>query len=574
MARRPGTQRVLAVARGDEPADLLLHGGRVFVPQTREWLEVDLAIADGLVAGWGARDAREVVDLAGAAVTPAFIDAHMHLESTKLWVDEFVRTVLPHGTTAVAADPHEIANVFGVQGVTALAEAGARLPFTFGVCASSCVPASPFESAGARVGVPELEELLELGSIGVAEVMNFPAVIAGDAEFRAKIAAAGKRRVDGHAPGVRGPALDAYLAAGIESDHESTGLDEINEKRRKGMWVFVRQGSASQNLRVLIPSVIEHGTDRAAFCTDDREPDTIRELGHVNDCVRLAVQEGLAPEDALVLATANAAAYHGFHHLGSLGPGYQADMLAFDDLASWEPARVWVAGRLVARDGAVVPGAVPDAPAPAWMLRSMHLQSRPSPEQLDLPAPTSGRARVIGVSSGSLMSEALIVDPRDPSVDIARVAVLERHHRTGRIGLGFVSGFGLQRGAMASTVGHDAHNCMVVGARDNGGPRDMAIAVARLAELQGGQVAVLGGEVIGEAALPIGGLMSDRPAAEVAGGLVRLVAITGERLGVTLAAPFMQLSFLGLSVIPQLRLTDQGLVDVDAFALTSLDAGD
>jgi adenine deaminase len=575
VSRPPASRRALAVARGDEPADLLITGGRVFVPHTREWIETELAIANGVVAGWGPRDARDTVDVGGAALTAGFVDSHMHLESTKLWVDEFVRSVLPHGTTAVAADPHEVANVFGVPGVAALAEAAARLPFTFGVCASSCVPASPFESPGAEIGVPELETLLDdVGSIGVAEVMNFPAVIAGDPEFRAKIAAAGAaRRVDGHAPGLSGRSLDAYLAAGVESDHECTLLAEAQEKRRKGMWIFIRQGSASQNLAELVPTVLRHGTDRVALCTDDREPDTIRELGHLNDCVRLAVAAGVPVEEALVLATVNGAEYHNFHHLGSLGPGYQADVLAFDHLDSWEPARVWQAGRLVAADGAIVPGAVPDVPAPEWMCRSVHLQHRPSPDELELQPPASGRARVIGVVAGSLSTQALVLDPRDPADDVARIAVLERHRRTGRVGLGYVSGFGLQRGAIGSTVAHDAHNCMLVGARDASGPRDMAVAAAHLAEIEGGQVAVLDGRVVGEVRLPIGGLMSDRPADEVADELTRLVELARARLGVTIGAPFMQLSFLGLSVIPQLRITDRGLVDVDRFELTTVDAG-
>ena len=322
MMNRRGTPHVLAVARGDTPADLLLTGGTVFVPGTREWIRTDLAIADGVVAGWGPREAREVVDVSGAALTPGFIDAHMHLESTKLWVDEFVRAVLPLGTTAVAADPHEIANVFGVRGVAALARAAAGLPFTFGICASSCVPASPFESPGAEVHAAEVIELLdEHGALGVAEVMNYPGVIAGDAELLAKIAAAGDRRVDGHAPGVTGPQLDAYLAAGVESDHECTTLEEAEEKRRKGMWIFVRQGSASKNLADLIPTVLRHGTERVALCSDDREPDTILEDGHVNDCVRLAVACGVRLEDALVLATSNPAQYHNLHQPGLAGAG-------------------------------------------------------------------------------------------------------------------------------------------------------------------------------------------------------------------------------------------------------------
>ncbi|MGO9143534.1 MAG: adenine deaminase [Streptosporangiaceae bacterium] len=574
MSRRRGTPHVLAVARGDEPADLLLTGGRVFVPGTREWLDRDLAIADGVVAGWGPREAREAVDVGGAALTPGFIDAHMHLESTKLWVDEFVAAVLPHGTTAVAADPHEIASVFGVRGVAALASAAAGLPFTFGICAPSCVPASPFESPGAEIRAAEVEQLLtEIGAIGVAEVMNYPGVVAGDAELLAKIAAAGDRRVDGHAPGLTGPALDAYLAAGVESDHECTTLEEAEEKRRKGMWIFIRQGSASRNLADLIPAVLRHGTERIALCTDDREPDTLRADGHLDDCVRLAVGCGLAIEEALVLATANPAQYHHFDHLGWLAPGYQADVLCFGSLAGLRPDRVYQAGRLVASDGQVVPGAVPSAPAPEWMRGSVHLAGLPGPGALRLQPPPGGQAKVIGIEPDTLSTRHLVLDVTRPDSGVARIAVAERHLQTGRIGLGYVHGFGLARGAIASTVAHDAHNCMLVGSLDESGPADMAVALARLAELGGGQVAVLGGQVLAEVALPIGGLMSDRPGDVVASELESLERVTAEALGVAIGAPFMHLSFLGLSVIPQLRITDLGLVDVDNFALTSVAPG-
>ena len=574
MAPRRGTPRILAVARGDEPADLLFRGGQVFSPGTREWLRTDLAIADGVIAGWGPRDAREVVDVSGAALTPGFVDAHMHLESTKLWVDEFARAVLPHGTTAVAADPHELANVFGVPGVAALAQAAAGLPFTFGICASSCVPASPFESPGAQVHAAEVHALLtEHGAIGVAEVMNFPGVVAGDAELLAKIAAAGDRRVDGHAPGLSGPALDAYLAAGVESDHECTLLSEAEEKRRKGMWIFVRQGSASRNLAELIQTVLRHGTERIALCSDDREPDPILADGHVNDCVRLAVACGVPVEDALVLATANPAQYHNFQHLGWLAPGYQADVLCFDSLDRMQPARVYQAGRLVAADGQAVPGAVPDVPAPDWMRGSVRLTELPGASALALEPPAGGRARVIGIEPDTLTTRHLLLDVTDPASGVARIAVAERHLGTGRIGLGYVRGFGLSRGAIASTVAHDAHNCMVVGEPGPGGPAEMAAAVARLAELGGGQVAVLNGRVIAEVPLPIGGLMSDKPAASVAAQVEHLEHVAAAELGVSIGAPFMHLSFLGLSVIPELRITDRGLVDVDRFALTSVTPG-
>ena len=380
MTPRRGTARVLAVARGDEPADLLIKGGRVFVPGTREWVRTDLALADGVIAGWGRRDARDVVEVDGASLTAAFIDPHMHLESTKLWVDEFVRTVLPHGTTAVAADPHEIANVFGVPGVVAFADATRGLPFTFGICASSCVPASPFESPGGGARSGRAQGATEVhGALGIAEVMDVRGVIQrrpGGAGEDSGGRQPSRRRARAR---ILGRQLDAYLVAGVESDHECTDLDEAQEKRRKGMWVFVREGSASRNLSALIATVSRHGTDRVALCTDDREPDTLLSDGHVNDCVRLAVAAGVKLEDALVLATSNPAEYHHFDHLGWLAPGYQADVLCFDDMTSFEPARVWQAGRLVATNGRVVPGAVPDAPAPDWMLHSVHLGDNPGP---------------------------------------------------------------------------------------------------------------------------------------------------------------------------------------------------
>ncbi len=574
MARVPSSPHVLAVARGDEPADLLLRGGRVLSPSSREWVPTDLAIADGVVAGWGPRDAIEEIDIHGAAVTAGLVDAHMHLESTKLWIDEFVRTVLPLGTTAVAADPHEIANVFGIPGVAALIAAAGHLPFTFGVCASSCVPASPFESPGAELFAPDVATLLdEYAAIGVAEVMNFPGVIAGDPEMLARIATAGRRRVDGHAPGLRGALLDAYLAAGVESDHECTELEEAEEKRRKGMWIFIRQGSASQNLRDLIPMVLSHGTDHVALCSDDREPDTLLEVGHLDDCLRLAVEAGVSEIDALIMATLNPAEYHGFTELGSLGPGYQADILCFDTLSGFRPSRVFQRGRLVAQDGSVMPGMVATHPAPEFMRRSVHLATPPPGAAFDFGLRPGALVRTIGIHDGSLTTSSLVTDPSDPHAGVARLAVVERHRETGRIGLGWVAGFGLTRGALASTVGHDAHNCMVVGSPSAMGPMAMAAAVARLAAIGGGQVAVDDdGQVLAELPLPIGGLMSDKPARVVAEGLHRLVE-AARSLGTSIHAPFMHMSFLGLSVLPELRLTDRGLVDVEKFALVPVTIG-
>jgi adenine deaminase len=567
------SRRGLAVARGEEPADLLITGGRVFADATREFVEASLAVADGMIVGWGERDAHGTIDVDGAALTPGFVDAHMHLESTKLWIDEFVSTVLPLGTTAVAADPHELANVLGVPGVLALMQAAAPLPFTFAVYAPSCVPASPFESAGATLDANDISDLIERhGARGVGEVMNFPGVIAGDKEMLARIAAGGGRlRVDGHSPGVSGRALDAYIAAGVESDHEATRLEEAEEKRRKGMWVFLRQGSASQNLVDLAPTIVAHGTDGAAFCTDDREPDTLLKLGHVNDCVRLAVASGISEIEAILLASTNPARYHGFTHLGSLGPGHQADILAFDALGPWVPDHVWQAGALVARGGEIEVGAVPSAseraPIPGLLRDTVNVGRLPAAEDLVLDLPAGTRVRAVGVESHSLttLARELVIGVDD----LAHAAVVERHHATGRVGRGFATGFGLKRGAIASTVAHDAHNIVCVGASG----ADMAIAVARLAELGGGQVAVVDGRVAAEVALPLAGLMSDMPAAEVAAALDALGAVAARALGVAVEEPFMQLSFIALSVIPQMRLTDGGLFDVGQFAYVPVQVG-
>jgi adenine deaminase len=562
MTRPTVTDRALAVARGDEPADLLIRGGRVFSTPTREWIETSLAIADGVIAGWGDRDAREVFDVDGAALTPGFIDAHMHLESTKLWIDAFVETVVPLGTTAVVADPHELANVLGLQGVTALMRAVEPLPITFAVYAPSCVPASPFEGAGAELEASDMVTLIdEHGAAGIAEVMNFPGVVAGDPEMLARIAAAGPLRVDGHSPELSGRALDAYLAAGVESDHEATTAAEALEKRRKGMWVFLREGSASRNIRALAPTVVEHGTDLAALCTDDREPSTLLADGHINDCVRIAVESGIDERDALVMATSRPAEYHGLHRLGSLGPGHQADVLAFDALGSWVPTHVWQAGRLLVRDGALRPGAVPEAPPEPLLYGTVNIGRLPDPAELAPPIADGARVRAVGVESNSLTTRHAVVTVGSGE-DLCRAAVIERHHGTGRVGTGFATGFGLTRGALASTVAHDAHNLVCVGADG----ADMATAAARLAEIGGGQVAVLDGRVLAEVALPLAGLMSDRPAGEVAAALSELGRAAAAELGVTIAEPFMQLSFLALSVIPALRLTDHGLVDVVAFA--------
>jgi adenine deaminase len=545
--------RRLAVARGDEPADVVVRGGRVLSVFTREWLDVDIAIADGRIAGLGDYDGREIVDASGRYVVPGFIDAHMHLESTKLLPDEFARLVLPRGTTAVVLDPHELANVLGTDGVHWLLDACDGLPLDFYFMASSSIPASEFESPRRPLLSGDLESLLRRRRVlGLAEMMNFPGVINADPGELQKLELAEGVHVDGHAPGVLGHALNAYVAAGISSDHEALTEEEGRERLRRGMWLLIREASMARNLQALLPLVQEFGTNRIAFCTDDRDPEDIAENGHINGMVREAVAAGVAPEDAVVLATINPATWHRLWHLGAIAPGYQADLLLLADLERFEPELTLKLGRPVEE--------IPEPDVPEWVKHSV--RNRPVTAD-DFRIPWSGgKARVIGLVPDQVVTELLEEEPSD---ELARIAVVERHLGTGRIGVGLVRGSGLRRGALASTVSHDAHNIIVTGMNED----DMARAVTRLAELGGGIVVVDGGEVKGELALPVAGLLADAPLAEV---IEQSLACNdaARALGWSGATPFLTLSFLGLSVIPSLKITDRGLVDVDRFEIVPL----
>jgi len=553
----------MAVARGDEPADLVLSGGHVLSVFTKEWLDVDVAVQDGFVMGLGRYRGRDRIDVEGAYLVPGFIDAHMHIESSKLMVDEFARAVLAHGTTAVVADPHEIANVLGTDGIHWLLDCCTDLPLDVFVMASSCVPASQFESPRRPFTTGDIESLLRRSrTIGIAEMMNFPGVIAGSPMELAKLSTGLTSHVDGHAPGVRGPALNAYVAAGISSDHEAFTFEEALEKRRLGMWVLLREASIARNLRDLLPLIKRYGTERCAFCTDDREPDFIVEHGHINQMVRVAVEEGIAPEDALVMATLNPALCHRLWRLGAIAPGYQADILILDDLKSFRPRQV------------LKRGAEPQfvkLEAPEWVRQTVSLAPVDA-TSFRVPAGPK-KIRVMRVIPAQLLTGIEALEPTvkegsivaDPSRDLVKIAVLERHHASGRIGLGFATHVGLKHGAFASTVAHDAHNSVVLGVDD----ADMAACAMRLAEIGGGIVIVEAGRLVEELPLPIAGLMSDRPLGEVHQRL-RSMETRLHDMGVTMAAPFMTLSFLALSVIPELKITDRGLVDVNRFELVPL----
>jgi len=436
--------RLIAVARGDAAPDLVIEGARVFCAFTREWLDGDVAVADGLIAGIGSYDGGERIDGRGRYLVPGFIDAHIHVESSKLTPAEFARAVLPHGTTAIVCDPHEVANVLGSDGVHWMLDASEGLPLTVFVMAPSCVPASGFESPRRELSTGDMEAILRRRrALGVAEMMNFPGVIAGDPEVLAKLEVGGASHADGHAPGVTGRALDAYAAAGIRSDHEATTYEEALAKRRRGLWVLIREASNARNLRALLPLVAEYGPDFCAFCTDDREPDFLLHEGHINQMCRAAVAEGIAVEDALVMATLNPARAHGLEGFGAIAPGYRADLVLLDDLERFSPTLVLSAGRVAARDGRAEPF---DAPAvPAHVLQTVR-NAPVTVADLSLDAGAAARVRVIGIVPEQLVTLAREVEPRrvdgrvvaDPERDLAKLSVIERHHATGRTGRGLV----------------------------------------------------------------------------------------------------------------------------------------
>ncbi len=560
-----GLSRRLAVARGAEPADTVVRGGRVLCVFTREWLEADVAIVDGVIAGIGEYDGNEVIDAAGGFVVPGFIDAHMHLESVKLLVDEFARLVLPLGTTAVVADPHEIANVLGSDGVHWLLDASEHLQLEVYFMAPSCVPASPFESPRRALTPGDLEALMRRNRVlGLAEMMNFPGVVNGLPSELEKLELAGAQHVDGHAPGLLGKGLQAYAAAGIRSDHEALTAEEGLERLRAGMWLLIREASMARNLQALLPLVLEYGPGRMAFCTDDRDPEDIAENGHINGMVREAVASGVTPEDALLLASFHPAQWHGLDHLGAVAAGYQADLLLLPDLVSFAPDIVLKRGLPIEN--------VPSVAVPEWVRQTVRVKPVSA---ADFAIPSDGATiRAIGLIEDQVVTESLEREPvvvdgqavADAEAGLAKIAVVERHLATGRIGLGFVAGSGLRRGALASSVAHDAHNLVVVGMTDE----DIAFAVSHLARIGGGIVVVDGGRVIAECPLPVAGLLSDAPLADV----IEQSLATNEAasaLGWTGATPFLTLAFLALSVIPSLKITDRGLVDVDRFEIVPLE---
>ena len=564
-------EATIAVARGEEPADLLLKNAQLVNVLSGEIHAADIAIYDGKVVGLGEYSASQTVDLKGKFVCPGFMDAHVHLESSMVQPAEFARAVVPLGTTSVICDPHEIANVQGLDGVQYILDASEGLPLQVYVMVPSCVPATHMETAGAELTAADVATLLGRDRVlGLAEMMNFPGVLYRVPEVLEKIKAAGDRPVDGHAPGLSGLDLNAYVAAGIGSDHECTTLEEAREKLRRGMHILIREGTTARNLHALLPLVTPANARLCHFCTDDRHPDTLLDAdqGHLDDVVRKAIAWGLDPVTAIQMASINTAEYFQLRGVGAIAPGYRADILVLDDLETVRIAQVYATGELVAEKGSMLASRADFPQVP--LQPSVHVDLT----ALDFSiAAGEGPARVIGVIPEQVVTEELRLEPTiengyaisDPARDLLKIAVIERHHRTGNVGLGLVHGVGLKRGAIASSVAHDSHNLVVIGTSDD----EMKAAVAAITEMGGGQVVIAGGEVQASCPLPIAGLMSDQPLEAVAAQVESLTRASRE-LGCTLPDPLMTMSFLALAVIPSLKLTDLGLVDVGRFEIVPL----
>jgi adenine deaminase len=581
-------QQKLAIARGEQRADLLFKNANIVNVFSGEIHKANVAVEDGRVIGFGDYKAKKVVDLKDAYLAPSLIDGHFHVESSMLTAPEFARAVVPHGTGAVVIDPHEYANVLGLDGIRYVLESTKNLPLDFFIMLPSCVPATHLETAGANLTADDLKLMIADERVaGVAELMNFPGVFLGAKSELAKIDAGKGKCIDGHAPGLRGKNLNAYALAGVRSDHESTELDEAREKLRLGLHILLREGSTERNLEHLLPLINAHNSQNCSFATDDKLAGDLVNEGHIDHCVRKSIKLGLPPITALQIATINTARHYRLHNLGAIAPRYWADFIVFDDLKNFQVRQTYKKGVLVAEKGKYLA----KSPAKISLPRST-MNLRYSPKDLivgqasslssaskkkngrtgKMPVPLQ-KIRVIEIVPNQIVTKEIILAPKiengqvvaDPARDILKLVVVERHRATGNVGVGFVRGLKLKSGAIGSTVAHDAHNVVVAGTND----ADILFAIQELERLQGGQVCVANGKVKAELPLPIAGLVTDQPLAK-AMKLIDDLNAAAHALGCDLAAPFMTLSFLALSPIPELKLTDQGLIDAVKLQKTTL----
>ena len=567
---RQSLKRLIDVAMGREQADLCIRNCKVVDVYQRQVFPADVYIAEGRIAGFGGEGfppARETVDAGGRYLTPGFIDAHVHIESSHVSPEEFSRLVVPHGTTTVVADPHEICNVCGLDGFDYMLKATEGLPLQVFLQLPSCVPCTPFENAGAVLNAPELQKRIGLDRVlGLGELMNFVGVCAADGDILDKIMTARGKMIDGHSPGLKGARLDAYIAAGVSTDHECSTPEELRDRVRRGMYVLLREGTSTKDVVRLLSAVDEDSFRRCTFCTDDRQSADLVMEGHIDNALRIAIAHGLDPLTALTMASLNAANCYGLKDRGAVAPGLRADLVLFEDLHDLWVDSVWVEGRLVAKDGQYLPemAHVP----PEKVGGRMNVRNF-SAQRLRLPL-ESDEVRTIRLVPQSVLTQAGHARvTRDESgawtrdeQDIVKLAVVERHKGTGNVGVGLLEGFGLRGGAIATSVAHDSHNIIVAGDSD----RDMEVAVRRLVELGGGMAIVRDGVVQDSLAHEIAGLMTDQHGEQVARRIAQLDELAYETLGVHRELdPFMSLCFMALPVIPELKMTDLGLFDVQKF---------
>jgi adenine deaminase len=561
---------VIRAALAEREVDLLIKNAQVVDVLSADIFETDVAIYGGYIVGFGNYKAKTILDIKGRYLAPSFIDGHVHIESSMITLPEYARVVVPHGTSAVIIDPHEIANVLGIEGINYMLRSSEELPLSVYLMLPSCVPATNLETSGARLSSGDLALLIDHPRVlGLAEMMNFPGVLSRDQEVLNKIIIARHKLVDGHAPGLSGQQLNAYISAGIYSDHECVSAEEALEKSRKGMYIMVREGSTAKNLAELLKVVTPQNSRRFFFVTDDKQPEDLLEEGHIDYLLKLAVEHHLDPIVAIQMATINAVEYFGLKGTGAVAPGYEANLVVLEDLKKFRVNLVFKDGEIVAEAGEVNPFEV-KWPSPVVRgtvnidmasLRDIGIKAKS--EQVKVIEVIPDQIVTKKVIEKALVKDGLVVS--DTQRDILKIAVVERHLASGNIGLALVKGFGLKEGAIASSVAHDSHNIVAVGVKD----RDITRAVEAIKEMSGGQVVVRNNEVLANVPLPVAGLMSESPAQDVA-GQVRQLNEAAQKIGCKLTNPFMTLAFLALPVIPELKITDKGLVDVTRFEVISL----
>ncbi|MDR7077008.1 adenine deaminase [Neobacillus niacini] len=571
MERNQLTRRI-SVASGKEPADTVVKNGRIIDVFNGEIIEGDIAIVDGYFAGIGKYEGKNIVDAKGRYVVPAFIDGHVHIESSLVTPSEFAKVLLPHGVTTVIADPHEIANVLGAAGIQYMLDSSENLPFDIYIMLPSCVPATSFENSGAHLKAEHLSPFYQHSRVlGLAEVMNYPAVLNADVDMLEKIMDAKKfgKKVDGHAAGLSGSDLNVYMAAGIRTDHESTTAEEAKERLKSGMFLMIREGTVAKDLQKLIPAINHHNARRCLFVTDDKHLDDLVLEGSIDHNVRLAITEGISPITAIQMATINAAECFGLEDKGAIAAGYKADFSLLEDLDAVKISEVYKEGMAVVRDGKLISDYGHNQKVNTDGLRQSVNFDDIIISNLDIPL-ASNKGNIIEIIPNSLVTLHIVEEvdvcgqglfQPSTSADQLKLAVIERHHMTKQIGLGIVKGLGLKSGAIATTIAHDSHNLIIAGTNND----DMVMAANTIKDMQGGMAVVKQGQILASLELPIAGLISDRPYQEVYSSLKEL-HLALEKLGANNEFnPFLTLSFLALPVISELKLTDKGLFKVSKF---------